>query len=81
MYTRNRLSNKGWRIICACLISMTILVAGCLQTTTTQPLPPKPVKPILEIQENPKCPRGVCLDGDNTRLLLDYIWQLEEGYD
>jgi len=56
-------------------------VAGCLQTTTTQPLPPKPVKPILEIQENPKCPRGVCLDGDNTRLLLDYIWQLEEGYD
>ena len=29
---------------------------------------------------NLKNERGICLNADNIYLLLDYIWQLEEGY-
>ena len=50
--------------------------AGCvLPTCPTMPI--KPAKPTLEIEQ---VDGGICLDRYNTYLLLDYIWQLEEGY-
>ena len=50
--------------------------AGCVLPTCPT-MPPKPAKPTLEIEQ---VDGGICLDSDNTYLLLDYIWQLEEGY-
>jgi len=67
------------KILAMLLIS--ILMAGCLQMGKTSPqLPPKPTKPEIQTEAHPTCDRGICLDGDNTYLLLDYIWRLEEGY-
>ncbi len=60
------------------MLLICIFLAGCLQTTS--PMPIQPTKPTLEVQTNPADPQGICLDRDNTYLLLDYIWRLEEGY-
>ena len=42
-------------------------------------MPTPPPKPALEVEQREG--GGICLDADNTYLLLDYIWQLEEGYE
>ena len=42
-------------------------------------MPTPPPKPVLEIEQREG--GGICLDSHNTYLLLDYIWQLEEGYE
>ena len=68
---------KQLKIPALCL-ALSLLVAGCLPTK--QVMPKQPVKPTLEVMENPIDKRGICLDADNTYLLLDYIWRLEEGY-
>ena len=82
MFTGNNFKYKRSKVLCSCFVIFlfTLLLMGCFQTTPTQEMSPKPPKPILEIQENPKDPKGICLDEINTYLLLDYIWQLEEGY-
>ena len=67
---------KLWLIPAIALLI--IFLMGCAQTK--QMMPKQPIKPTLEVMENPKDERGICLDADNTYLLLDYIWQLEEGY-
>ena len=66
---------KQLKIPALCL-ALSLLVAGCVTPATE--MPPKPT---LEVMENPKDERGICLDAGNTYLLLDYIWQLEEGYE
>lgn len=58
------------------MLLISILMAGCLPTTKMN----RPAKPVLEVQTNPADPKGICLDSEDTYLLLDYIWQLEEGY-
>ncbi len=59
------------------LALLSVTISGCV---TSQAMPPKPTKPTLEIMTNPDDPHGICLDAENTYLLLDYIWRLEEGY-
>ncbi len=59
------------------LALLSVTISGCV---TSQAMPPKPTKPTLEVMENPADPHGICLDAENTYLLLDYIWKLEEGY-
>ena len=72
-----RISGIKLKIILVMLL-ICILMAGCLPTKQT--MPKQPIKPTLEVMENPMDERGICLDADNTFQLLDYIWQLEEGY-
>lgn len=67
------------RIVIPLVLLMSISLAGCI--TTQSQMPTKPTKPTLEMQENPDDPKGICLDRDDTYLLLDYIWKLEEGYE
>ena len=80
MFTGNNFKYKRSKVLCSCFVIFlfTLLLMGCAQTKQT--MPKQPIKPILETTENPKDERGICLDADNTYLLLDYIWQLEEGY-
>ncbi len=59
------------------LALLSVIISGCV---TSQAMPQKPTKPTLEIVTNPDDPQGICLDAENTYLLLDYIWRLEEGY-
>ncbi len=59
------------------LVVLSVTISGCV---TSHAMPPKPTKPTLEIMTNPDDPQGICLDAENTYLLLDYIWRLEEGY-
>jgi len=67
------------RLLMILVVLFGITLAGCV--TTSQQMPKQPAKPILEIQANPIDPKGICLDRDNTYLLLDYLWQLQEGYE
>ena len=71
---RGRTSAIVRRMIPALLL-LTILATGCAVNRT---LPAIPVKPILTVEPLPD--GGIRLDRDNTLLLLDYIWRLEEGY-
>lgn len=66
------------RLILTALLLIILATPGCLTTGTTA-MPPKPIKPTLEFTAGPD--NGICLDGENTYLLLDYIWRLEEGYE
>ena len=59
------------------LLSLTIS-AGCIATIQSHKMPPKPVKPTIEVQKGPE--KGICLDGKNTEKLMNYILLLEEGY-
>lgn len=42
-------------------------------------MPLKPVKPKIETLKGPD--KGICLDGQNTEKLMNYIQALEDGYD
>lgn len=69
------------------LLFVSISVVGCIQTQHHHKLdvrmmmPEKPAKPVLKTMENPSDPKGICLDEENTRQLMEYIYQLEKGYD
>ena len=80
MIMKNDNKNGMLRLIIPGMLLISILMAGCWQTTATE-MPPKPAKPTLNTEPHPECERGICLDGENTYRLLDYIWQLEEGYE
>lgn len=66
------------KILAICLLTI-FLLNGCLGTGQNK-MPRQPTKPTLELQQNPKDEQGICLDSENTELLMDYIWRLEEGY-
>ncbi len=61
------------------LVWLLLTISGLTGCLTSQTLPPKPVRPTLEIEQ--RSDGGICLDKENTFKLLDYIWQLEEGYE
>lgn len=67
------------KILAICLLT-TFLLSGCLGMGQNK-MPRKPTKPTLELQQNPKDEQGICLDSENTELLMDYIWRLERGYE
>jgi len=60
------------------LLGISAAIAGCAANCH---LPPKPPRPHLIVQPNPRSPGGICLDRENTEKLLDYIYSLEEGYE
>jgi hypothetical protein len=57
------------------LLLLITLAAGCATCPT---MPIKPAKPTLIVER--QLDGGICLPANDTYLLLDYIWQLEEGY-
>ena len=66
---------KQW-IILVIALPIILVAVGC---ATCPKMPLKPVKPSLTTEIRPD--GGICLDRDNTMLLLDYLWRLEEGYE
>ena len=58
------------------LVLSTTILMGC----QTSPMPIKPPKPELpSLVRN--ADDGVCLDREDTRDLLHYVWALEQGYE
>ena len=51
------------------------LATGC----ACPKMPLMPPRPTLTVTEN--ADGGICLSRDETRRLLEYLWQLEEGYE
>lgn len=65
----------------AILMGLLLGILGLAGCAANCHLPPKPPRPVLEVQPNPRSPGGICLDRENTEKLLDYIYTLEEGYE